>query len=457
MGIHRKGIARSEGLVIFVEGAIPGDVVDIEIYKKRRKHAEARIIRFVNPSPDRIEPICEHFGICGGCNLQNMNYHSQLVLKQKIVTNAFTHIGKLDIAHKTNDIAGSVNIYFYRNKMEFSFSSNKWLTNEEINSGLKFENRNAAGFHIPGKFDKILDINKCYLQSEPSNEIRIELKSFCESNQLSFYNIREGYGFLRSLLVRTTTTGEVMVIVIFGENQHKQISLTMKFLLDRFPVINSSYYMINQKKNDSLNDLEAIHFGKESIIQEKIGDIRFRIGPKTFFQTNPLQAAHLFKMILDIGQFSPSDHLYDLYCGVGTISLFLSGFVKKVTGIDSVGESVNEARNNADFNHINNTVFIEGEVEKIMVDSFYVEHGKPDCIIVDPPRAGLHPDVIKSILISESPKMIYISCNPATQARDISLLSEKYEIDIIQPVDMFPQTLHVENIALLKLRKDLSV
>lgn len=452
LAVNGKGIAKIGGMTFFISDVIPGDIVNIEIVKRKRKYTEARVTEFISTSPDHSDPVCEHFSICGGCRLQNIKYEAQLRLKQKIVSDAFLHIGHIS-GFQENTIISSASVLEYRNKLEYSFSDNKWLTAEQIKSCLVIENKNAAGFHIPGLFDKILDINTCHLQSEPSNAIRNTIRKYIEDNHYSFYNIRNNQGFIRSLIIRNSTMGELMVILVFGENDDEKIAKTMSFISLQFPEINSLYYIINLKKNDSLYDQVPILFKGEEFIHEKFGNLVFLIGPKSFFQTNPVQAENLFKKVVEIGNFDKNKIVYDLYSGVGSISLFLAGFSGKIVAIESVPESVEESVKNAGYNKTANINFFCGEVEKSLNKEFIDQNGKPDIIILDPPRAGLHPGIIPVLLESNCPEIIYVSCNPATQARDISMLENRYTTELIQPVDMFPQTLHVENIAFLKLKR----
>ncbi|XOV91471.1 MAG: 23S rRNA (uracil(1939)-C(5))-methyltransferase RlmD [Bacteroidota bacterium] len=439
-----KSIARNDKQVIFVTEAVPGDIVDIQIIRKKRKFLEGKAINYHKKSPNRQEPFCSHFGTCGGCKWQNLQYEAQLKYKETHVLDNLKKIGKVDLP-KPNPILGSATATYYRNKLEFTFSDMRWLTTEEISSGKDFE-RNALGFHIPGRFDKILDIDKCWLQPDPSNEIRTAVKDYALKNGLTFFNLRDQHGLLRNLIIRTTTTNEVMVIVQFFEPDELAIKGLMEHIKTTFPFVTSLVYIINQKKNETYNDQEVLTYYGQNFITEQMGTLQFRIGPKSFYQTNPVQAEKLYQVALDFAALSGDELVYDLYCGTGTISNYVANRAKKVVGIEYVEEAIIDARINSELNKVDNTVFYAGDIKDLLTQSFIQKEGKPDVIITDPPRAGMHPDVVAQLNEIKAEKIVYVSCNPATQARDLNLLSENYEVAAVQPVDMFPQTHHVENV-----------
>lgn len=448
IGSEGNALARVENMVVFVSMLVPGDVVDIQVIRKRKKFMEGRVIRFHEYSTDRIKPRCIHFGVCGGCKWQHLPYPLQLKFKQKQVTDNLTRIGRIDLPD-ADPIIGSPEIYLYRNKLEYTFSHKRWLTNEEMAASTKREN--ALGFHIPGLFDKVLDITECHLQPEPTNEIRNAVRQYAINNNLEFFDFREQNGFLRNLIVRNTLAGDIMVIVVFFRDNQAEREKLLDYISDKFPGIVSLMYIINGKKNDSLGDqVPVLYKGKDHLI-EKMGDLLFRIGPKSFYQTNTKQALSLYNTTLDFAGFKGGETVYDLYTGTGTIANFIASHVKKVIGIEYIEEAVQDAKTNSDLNGIRNTEFFFGDMKDILTDEFIIRNGQPDVIITDPPRAGMHEDVVKVILRASPQKIVYVSCNPATQARDILLLSEKYKVTRIQPVDMFPHTHHVENVALLTL------
>lgn len=448
-----KSVAKHDGRIIFVQGGVPGDICDITVFKRRKKYWEARIDVIKEKSKNRIEPKCEHFGSCGGCKWQNMSYSSQLHFKQSEVLNNLTRIGGVTIS-KYENILGSKEEYFYRNKMEFTFSNKKWLTNEEIKNDEEIKDKNALGFHVPGMFDKVIDLQKCHLQKEPSNKIRIAVRKYAKENNLEFFDIRNQTGLLRNLIIRTSTTNELMVLMQFYKNDKIEIEKLMIFLRDSFPEISSLLFTINKKANNTLYDQEILCFHGEKFITEKIEDLVFKIGPKSFFQTNSGQAKILYKKTRELAQLTGSEVVYDLYTGTGTIAQFIAKQAKTVVGIDSVEEGIIAARENAKFNNISNCIFHTGDMKEIFTEEFIKQNLYPDVIITDPPRDGMHKKVVAQILSILPKKIIYVSCNSATQARDISLLKEKYIVSNIQTVDMFPQTHHVENIALLELEKN---
>lgn len=448
-----KSVAKHDGRIIFVQGGVPGDICDITVFKRRKKYWEARIDVIKEKSKNRIEPKCEHFGSCGGCKWQNMSYSSQLHFKQSEVLNNLTRIGGVTIS-KYENILGSKEEYFYRNKMEFTFSNKKWLTNEEIKNDEEIKDKNALGFHVPGMFDKVIDLQKCHLQKEPSNKIRIAVRKYAKENNLEFFDIRNQTGLLRNLIIRTSTTNELMVLMQFYKNDKIEIEKLMIFLRDGFPEISSLLFTINKKANNTLYDQEILCFHGEKFITEKIEDLVFKIGPKSFFQTNSEQAKILYQKTRELAQLTGSEVVYDLYTGTGTIAQFIAKQAKTVVGIDSVEEGIIAARENAKFNNISNCIFHTGDMKEIFTEEFIKQNLYPDVIITDPPRDGMHKKVVAQILSILPKKIIYVSCNSATQARDISLLKEKYIVSNIQTVDMFPQTHHVENIALLELEKN---
>ena len=446
-----KSIAKHDGRVIFVKGAVPGDVCNITVYKRRKKYWEASIDKILKNSKNRIEPKCSHFGTCGGCKWQNMNYQSQLEFKQNEVINNLSKIGGITIS-KFHKIIGSKKIFNYRNKMEFTFSNKRWITKEEIENIENIENKNALGFHVPGMFDKVIDIEKCYLQEEPSNEIRNAVNKFALKHNLSFFDIKNQKGLLRNLMIRTSNSGELMVLVQFFYNDKNEIELLMNFLKENFTQITSLLYTVNSKANNTIYDQEIICYSGLEYITEKIEDLSFKIGPKSFFQTNSDQAEILYKSTRKLAKISNSDIVYDLYTGTGTIAQFISSNAKKVIGIDSVPEAIKAATESAKNNNIHNCSFFAGDMKNIFSDDFILQNGSPDIIITDPPRDGMHKKVIEQLLKIKSKRIVYISCNPATQARDIALLKDLYLVSEMQTVDMFPHTHHVENILVLDLR-----
>ena len=446
-----KAIAKVDGLTVFVPFVIPGDVVDIQTYRKRKSFAEGRVVRFVKHSPDRIEPVCEHFGVCGGCKWQMLPYELQLKHKQQQVVDNLTRIGKVELP-EILPIMGAPETTFYRNKLEFTFSNKRWLTEEEIGSEKEFTKMNALGFHIPGMFDKVLDINKCWLQTDASNEIRNSVRKFCLENNFTFFDLREQNGLMRTLIIRTSSTGELMVIVVFFEDDEKKRTMLMKHLADTFPEITSLLYIINSKKNDTITDQEVITWSGNDCMYEEMEGLKFKIGPKSFYQTNSAQAYNLYKVTRDFAQLSETDLVYDLYTGTGTIANFVARNVAKVVGIEYVEEAIEDAKANSLANGIDNTLFYAGDMKDILNQEFILEHGRPDVLITDPPRAGMHTDVVEAILFANPKRIVYVSCNPATQARDINLLDANYRVTRVQPVDMFPHTHHVENVVLLERR-----
>jgi 23S rRNA (uracil1939-C5)-methyltransferase len=440
-----------DGKVIFIPNVVPGDVVDIQTLKKRKAYYEGKAVKFHEFSEHRIEPICEHFGVCGGCKWQNMKYSQQLYYKQNEVKNHLQRIGKIELP-EFEPILGSEKQFFYRNKMEFSFSNSRWLTQDEIESQDDLGNRNALGFHIPKMWDKILDINKCHLQEDPSNAIRNEIREFANSNNLTFFNPRSHEGLLRTLMLRTASTGEIMVLIQFFEDDKQNRELLLDHLYEKFPQITSLQYVINNKANDTLYDTNIkLYKGRDYILEEMEG-LKFSINAKSFYQTNSDQAYELYKITRDFAGLTGNEIVYDLYTGTGTIAQFVSKNAKKVIGVESVPEAIEDAKANAKRNEITNCEFFVGDMKVVFNEAFIAQHGKPDVIITDPPRDGMHKDVVEQLLKIEAQKIVYVSCNSATQARDLALMDEKYKVTRVRPVDMFPQTHHVENVVLLERR-----
>ncbi len=450
-GSEGKSIARIEDKVIFVPYAAPGDIVDLKVVKKKKSYLEGKITKMHKPSDLRIEPKCSHFAVCGGCKWQHMPYEEQTKFKNQQVKDHLERIGKLDTS-TMRPIIPAPEEYYYRNKLEYTFSNLAWLT--EFSKDMEFEDRNmnALGFHIPGMFDRILNIDHCYLQGGQSNDIRNSVKKYSDDNSLDYYDIRKQSGFLRNIIIRTASTGELMVIVIFFREDVEQREGLLNFLDNKFPEISSLMYVINEKKNDSISDQTVVLFkGKDHMMEEMEG-LNFKVGPKSFYQTNNKQAYELYKQTRDLAQLTGEELVYDLYTGTGTIANFVARNASKVIGIEYVEEAIEDAKVNSDINNIDNTTFFAGDMVKVLDDMFVDKHGKPDVIITDPPRAGMHAKVVELLNRIEAKRIVYVSCNSATQARDVQLLSDKYEIKAIQAVDMFPQTHHVENIILLELK-----
>lgn len=451
-----QAVGRVDDFVVFIKGAVPGDIVDVQVTRKKNKFREGKTIAIHQYSDKRTDPVCSHFGVCGGCKWQNMSYDWQLFYKQKQVSDALTRLIKIELP-EIQKIIPSKKIYHYRNKLEFTFSNKKWLTEEQIQDktlafgeGMGEISRNALGFHIPGSFDKILDIDTCYLQDEPSNAIRNEIKKYALENKLTFFDLREQIGLLRNIIIRSTSTGEWMLIVCFHYDDKAEIEKLLNHISDLFPQITSLQYVINSKRNDTISDLEIKVFKGNDSIFENMEGLKFKIGPKSFYQTNSGQAYELYKVTRDFASIKNSDIVYDLYTGTGTIANFVAHLAKKVVGVEYVPDAIEDAKINSQINGINNTVFFAGDMKDVLNDAFIKENGKPDVIITDPPRAGMHDDVTKKILEIAPQRIVYVSCNPATQARDLQLLDEKYKVKKVQPVDMFPQTHHVENVILLE-------
>lgn len=444
-----KAIGKHNEMVVFVPWLIPGDVADVQVTRKRKKFMEGQAVKVHKYSDDREEPFCEHFGACGGCKWQNLPYEKQLHFKQKQVVDNLTRIGKIKI-DDVQPIKASAKTKYYRNKLEYTFSASRWLTNEEVAKGDKITLRNALGFHVPGMFDRVIDLNHCYLQDEFSDKLRLALRKYTEEEGFTYYHQRSNEGFLRNLIVRNTNIGERMVIVVFGENDQNKIEALMYFIKDNFSHITSLMYVVNEKLNDTIGDLEIkLYNGRDHIFEEMEG-LKFKIGPKSFFQTNSDQALELYKITREFANLQKDDVVYDLYTGTGTIANFVAKECKKVVGVEYVEDAIKDAKVNSEINGIENTLFFAGDMKDVLNNEFIHEHGAPDVIITDPPRAGMHGDVVQTILNAAPQKIVYVSCNPATQARDIELLSEKYKVKAIQPVDMFPHTHHVENVVRLE-------
>ncbi|MBK0404568.1 23S rRNA (uracil(1939)-C(5))-methyltransferase RlmD [Adhaeribacter sp. BT258] len=442
-----KCLVRYQNLVVFVKDVAPGDVVDLQVTKKRKSYLEAKAVKFHEYSDVRVQPFCEHFGVCGGCKWQHIGYETQLFYKQKQVKDNLERIGKVATADML-PILPSDQLSYYRNKLEFTFSNNRWLTYEQIKSGAEFD-RNALGFHIAQRFDKIIDVQHCYLQPSPSNEIRLAVSEYARVNNLVFFDLIRMEGFLRNLIIRTANTGELMVIVQLGREEEENRIALLNFLLEKFPQITSLHYVINTKGNETFHDLDVVCYHGAPYIHESMEGLRFRVGPKSFYQTNSTQAYELYKLTREFADLTGKENVYDLYTGAGTIANFVARQAKQVIGVEYVPSAIEDAKINSEINAITNTHFYAGDMKDVLNDELFAKHGRPDVIITDPPRAGMHPDVIKMLLEVHAPKIVYVSCNPATQARDVEMLSEKYTVTKIQPVDMFPQTHHVENIVQL--------
>ena len=449
-----KALARVNELVVFVPFAVPGDVVDLQVRRKKHSYCEAEIIRFIKYSERRVKPFCQHFGICGGCKWQNIPYDEQLRMKQKQVYDQLTRIGKVNLP-EFNQILGSVKTQGYRNKLEFGCSNRRWLTQDEIASGSDFTQMNAVGFHITGAFDKILPIEKCWLMDDLQNKIRNAIRDYAYEHDIVFYDIRRQCGLLRDIMVRNSDTGEWMVLIQFHYEKDEDEVIAknlLQHIADCFPEITSLLYVNNQKGNDTFNDLNIEVFKGNDYIYETMDGLTFKVGAKSFYQTNTKQAYHLYSVVRDFANLTGNELVYDLYTGTGTIANFVSRYAKRVIGIEYVPEAIEDAKINSEINNISNTLFFAGDMKDILTESFISENGTPDIIITDPPRAGMHPDVVQTIIKTAPKRIVYVSCNPATQARDLSLLDNLYEVVAVQPVDMFPHTPHVENVVLLNRR-----
>ncbi len=448
-----KSVGKHNGAVIFIPEAIPGDVVDVKIKKRKKSYLEGQLVQFKAYSQDRVMPFCQHFWDCGGCKWQHMTYEAQVRQKQKLIEDNLHQVAGLPDL-KMNNIIPAPNTQYYRNRLDFAFSNSRWLTEEEVNSGATVDDRRGVGLHVPGRFDRVVDIEHCYLQKEPSNKIRLALRDFGIRNHYSFYDNYQKQGLFRSVIIRTSSTGDVMVIMMFGENQHYGVQHTMEFLTDEFSEITSLYYVINEKANDTHFDLDVHLFNGLPYLRENINGLEVRIGPKSFFQTNSEQTPTLFDIVADYAALQGHETVYDLYTGVGSIALYLASKVQKVIGIEEIDEAIDWAETNAKINQIDNVTFTTGQVEKTMDQQFWETYGKPDVVVLDPPRAGMHPKVVQNLLKAMPEKIVYVSCNPATQARDLQELKSVYDVLASQPVDMFPHTNHVENVLKLQLKAE---
>jgi 23S rRNA (uracil1939-C5)-methyltransferase len=455
-----KCLARVEGKVIFIPNVVPGDVVDIVLLKNKKDWAEGKVLQFHSYSEERVKPFCQHFGVCGGCQWQMLPYEKQLEYKQRQVKDSLERIGKIDLP-EMRAILGADQTRYYRNKLEYTFGTSEFLPvnefiqqREKLDEGEKKPQAAVLGFHARGFFDKIVDIRTCYLQEEPTNALRLSIREFAIANGYPFYDIRKHSGFLRTLQVRICTTGEIMVNIVFAEDDKKRIKALLKEVHDKFPLITTLLYTINTKRNDSLHDLEPVTFHGNGYIIETLENFQFKIGPKSFFQTNTIQGERLYQVAREFAGLTGNETVYDLYCGTGSIGIFLSSQAKKIIGVELIPEAISDAKENAALNKLEQkTSFHAGDVIEICNDEFFALHGQPDVIITDPPRAGMHAGLVRKILDIAAPAVVYVSCNPATQARDLALLGEKYDVTAIQPVDMFPHTLHIENVVQLKLKQ----
>jgi 23S rRNA (uracil1939-C5)-methyltransferase len=445
-----KCVARVDNKVIFVENVAPGDVVDLRITKDKKSYLEGTPTKFHKLSEVRTEPFCPYFGTCGGCKWQSINYEVQLTYKKQQVIDNLERIAKVEIP-AVEDIIPSLNTQYYRNKLEYTFSNKRWLSQNDIDSGAELD-KNALGFHIPKRFDKVVDIDHCFLQSDPSNEIRNAVRDFAKGQKFEFFDLVKMQGLMRNLIIRTANTGEIMVIVQFGRNEKESIDKMMNFIIERFPKITSLFSIVNTKGNETFHDLEMNLWYGRLYILESMEDLKFKVGPKSFYQTNSEQSFELYKIARNYAGLGGDEVVYDLYTGTGTIANFVAKSAKKVIGLEYVPEAIEDAKENSEINSITNTDFYAGDIKDLLTEDFLAFHGKPDVIITDPPRAGMHEDVIKMLKKAAPAKIVYVSCNPATQARDLAMLDDLYKVEKVQPVDMFPHTYHVENVVLLKKR-----
>ncbi len=452
-GSEGKAVARVENMVVFVPWAAPGDIVDIQVVKKKKQFYEGKIIKFHKHSDLRIEPFCSHFGLCGGCKWQHLAYDDQVKFKQKQVFDNFSRIGKFEFP-EIQPILRSLTTTYYRNKLEFTFSDFKWMTGDrQANIDPDKRQLNGVGFHLPGLYDRIVDIDHCYLQPEPSNKIRLAIRDFAIENNITFYNVKNKEGYLRNLIIRNSSQGDLMVILVVRDDNPDYLNAIMHHVQKLFPEVTSLMYVINGKRNDDISDLDVDSWAGKDHMIEKMENLHFKVGPKSFYQTNRDQAYELYKIARDFAALTGTERVYDLYTGTGTIANFVAANASEVVGIEYVEAAIDDAKVNSEYNNITNTKFFAGDMAKVLNEDFFTAHGRPDVIITDPPRAGMHPKVIEQIIHALPNRIVYVSCNPATQARDISLLDEKYSVEKVQPVDMFPHTHHVENVALLKLRQ----
>lgn len=449
-GAEGNAMARLDNYVIFAEGAVPGDVADVMIYRKKKNYAEGRVVNIITPSADRVTPFCTHFGTCGGCKWQHMAYDKQIFFKQKHVEDVLERIGKIELP-KATAIKGSALTKYYRNKLEYTFSNKAWLTKEDLDSGASML-QPALGFHVPSRFDKILDVKECFLQEDLSNKIRLAVREFSIANNFEFFDPKSQEGYLRNLIIRSTSTGEWMVVVVFKKDDQESRELLLNHLKNTFPQITSLQYIVNEKRNDTIYDQDVVLFNGRTYIEEKMEELVFRISAKSFYQTNSLQAYELYKIVRDYAALTGNEHVYDLYTGTGTIASFVAGKAKRVIGIDYVEDAIKDAIDNARHNKIKNVKFLAGDIKDTLTQDFVAEHGRPDVVITDPPRSGMHEDVVKAIVNNAPDRIVYVSCNPSSQARDLQILDNAYRVEQYQPVDMFPHTTHVENVMLLKKR-----
>lgn len=447
-----NSIARVDDMVVFIPFGAPGDIADVKIDRKKKNYAEGHIEKLTTPSAVRVEPRCEHFTVCGGCRWQHLPYDFQLKCKRQQVVDALERIAKIPYP-EVKPALGSENIWEYRNKMEYTFSNKKWLTFDQLRSGEEFPERRCAGFHIPGAFDKVLDINSCHLQDHLGDRLRLFIKQFGMEHDYAFYDLRGQTGLLRTLMIRISSTGEVMAVMVFGEDDREKITTLLNAVAEEFPEITSLLYVVNTKVNDTIADQEIILFKGREFIEEEMEGLKFKVGPKSFYQTNSRQAHRLYSVAREFARLTGDELVYDLYTGTGTIACFIAPKARHVVGIEYVPEAIEDAKINAAVNELANTEFYAGDMKNVLTADFIEAHGRPDVMIVDPPRAGMHEDVVKVILDAAPRRIVYVSCNPATQARDLALLHEKYDIEAVQPVDMFPHTQHVENVVALILRR----
>lgn len=445
-----KSLAKVDGKVIFIEGVVPGDVVDVQLGRNKKDWAEGRPLRFHSYSSERVIPFCSHFGVCGGCQWQMLPYEKQLEYKQRQVRDNLQRIGKVELP-EMRPIMGAADTRFYRNKMEYTFGNKRFLKKEELNDLSVSSQQDVVGFHAKGMFDKIVDIDICYLQAEPTNEIRKAIKTFAIQHNYSFYDIRNHTGLMRTMQVRLCATSELMVNIVFGEDDEEKRNRLLEYVVAQFPSITTLLYTINTKKNDSMHDLSPVTYTGKGYVIEQLEGFRFKVGPKSFFQTNTRQGEQLYRVTREFAELSGNETVYDLYCGTGSIGIFVSAKAKKIIGVEMIEAAIDDAKENAALNNLSSTEFFAGDVIDICDDNFFAAHGRPDVIITDPPRAGMHEKLTQKILDIAAPVVVYVSCNPATQARDLALLDEKYRVTAIQPVDMFPHTLHIENVVQLKL------
>lgn len=451
MAAEGKALAYVDDKVLFVPFAVPGDVVDVQVTRSKAGFMEGKVLAYHQLSSKRIEPKCEHFGECGGCKWQMLPYHEQLSAKQQQVYDQWSHLGSFDFP-PFQSIMPAEDTYYYRNKLEYTFSNRKWLTSYSKDMDFAERNMNGLGFHMPGMFDRILDIENCYLQAEPSNDLRLSIRDYAHHHNLSFYDVKQHSGFLRNLIIRTASTGDKMLILVVAEECLEEVQKLLSYVADRFPSLTSIMYVLNQKYNDTINDLPVHLFKGNPYIMEQMEDIKFRVGPVSFYQTNSKQAYQMYTTVREWAQLTGAELVYDLYTGTGTIANFVARKATKVVGIEYVPEAIEDAKVNSELNAIDNTVFFAGDMAKILTKEFIAQQGKPDVVITDPPRAGMHEKVVQQLLAAAPKRIVYISCNPATQARDISLMKDQYKVTKVQPIDMFPHTHHMENIALLELK-----